>query len=68
MTLFRKRNWKAIIHNQLEHPRMGRLRRTCATPLLLLAVAWLCVGTLLGSLASAVAGDRDGDDPDEVMD
>lgn len=67
MTLFRKRDWKAIVRNQFEHPRMGRLRRSCAAPLLLLAVAWLCIGAVLGTVAAAVAGEVDVDEPDEAI-
>lgn len=64
MLPFRRRNWRAIIRNQLQHPRTRRFRSACSAPLLVLAVVWLWIGGLIGDLAAVIAGD----DPDDITD
>jgi hypothetical protein len=69
-----RRNWKAIIRNQLQHPRMRRLRRRLSIPLrwLSVPVLWLSLFSLvigygLGMLSAILAGE-DWDDWAETSD
>ena len=59
-----RRNWKAIARNQLQHPRMGRLRRRLSiplrwlsAPLLWLSLSLLFAGAGLGVLSAILAGE-----------